>query len=181
LPGDLVRVTYPGPVSRPLWQRLAVPLVAILVVVLVASAVVGVGLTRRALPQTSGEVEVPGLDATVEVVRDERGVPHIYADTPRDLFRGQGYVAAQERFFQMDLRRHVVSGRLAELVGPSGVETDKVIRTLGWRKVAEQELALLSPEARTYLQAYAAGVNAYLDERGGASTLGFEYLVLAQS
>ena len=174
-------MTYPGPVSRPLWQRLAVPLVAILVVVLVASAVVGVGLTRRALPQTSGEVEVPGLGAAVEVVRDERGVPHIYADTPEDLFRAQGYVAAQERFFQMDMRRHVVSGRLAELVGAGGVETDKVIRTLGWRRVAEEELALLSSQARTYLQSYAAGVNAYLEERGGTSTLGFEYLVLGQS
>ncbi|WP_131103585.1 penicillin acylase family protein [Ornithinimicrobium sufpigmenti] len=167
--------------SRPLWQRLAVPIAAILVVVVVATAVVGVGLTRRAFPQTSGELELPGLTGEVEVVRDAQGVPRIYADSPEDLFRAQGFVAAQDRFFQMDLRRHVVSGRLAELVGEGGVETDQVIRTLGWRRVAEEELSLLSAETRSYLQAYASGVNAYIDSRGGPSTMSLEYLVLAQS
>ncbi|WP_238348513.1 penicillin acylase family protein [Ornithinimicrobium pratense] len=167
--------------SRPLWQRLAVPIAAILVVVVVATAVVGVGLTRRAFPQTSGELELPGLTAEVEVLRDGQGIPRIYADTPEDLFRAQGFVAAQDRFFQMDLRRHVVSGRLSELVGEGGVETDQVIRTLGWRRVAEEELALLSPETRSYLQAYASGVNAYIDSRGGPSTMSLEYLALAQN
>ncbi|WP_151525644.1 penicillin acylase family protein [Serinicoccus kebangsaanensis] len=167
--------------SRPLWQRVAVPAVAILVVVAVATAVIGVGLARRAFPQVSGELEVPGLAGQVEVIRDERGVPHIYADTPEDLFRAQGYVAAQDRFFQMDMRRHVVSGRLSELVGEAGVETDRVIRTLGWRRVAEQELALLSPDARTYLSAYASGVNAYIDSKRAPSAMGVEYVALAQS
>lgn len=167
--------------SRPLWQRLAVPIVAVLVVVVVATAVVGVGLTRRAFPQTSGELELPGLTGEVEVLRDAQGVPRIYADTAEDLFRAQGYVAAQERFFQMDLRRHVVSGRLAELVGEGGVATDKVIRTLGWRRVAEEELSLLSPESRSYLQAYASGVNAYIEARGAPSKMSLEYLVLAQT
>lgn len=150
-------------------------------VVVVAVAVLGVGLTRRAFPQTTGELSIPGLTAEVEVVRDEHGVAHIYADTPEDLFRAQGYVAAQDRFFQMDLRRHVVSGRLAEFVGEPGVETDKVIRTLGWRRVAEQELPLLDPSTRRYLQAYAAGVNAYIEERGAPSKMALEYAVLAQS
>ena len=174
-------VTYADHVSRPLWRRLAAPLAAFLVVVVVATGVVAVSLTRRAFPQTSGELAVAGLEGEVEVIRDARGIPHIYADTATDLFRAQGFVAAQERFFQMDLRRHIVSGRLSELVGEAGLETDKVIRTLGWRRVAEQELALLTPETRTYLQAYAAGVNAYLEQRDGGSTLGLEYVVLAQS
>ncbi|WP_281965742.1 penicillin acylase family protein [Serinicoccus marinus] len=167
--------------SRPLWQRVAVPTVAILVVVAVATAVIGVGLARRAFPQVSGELELPGLAGPVEVVRDERGVPHIYADTAEDLFRAQGFVAAQDRFFQMDLRRHIVSGRLSELVGEGGLETDRVIRTLGWRRVAEQELSLLSPDARTYLAAYASGVNAYIDSRSGPSAMGVEYVALSQS
>ncbi|WP_010148116.1 penicillin acylase family protein [Serinicoccus profundi] len=167
--------------SRPLWQRLAVPIAAILVVVVVATAVIGVGLTRRGFPQVSGELEVAGLSGEVEVIRDDLGVPHIYADTAEDLFRAQGFVAAQDRFFQMDLRRHIVSGRLSELVGEGGLETDTVIRTLGWRRVAEQELSLLSPEARTYLSAYAAGVNAYIDSRGGPSAMGVEYPLLASS
>ncbi|GAA1175097.1 penicillin acylase family protein [Ornithinimicrobium humiphilum] len=167
--------------SRPVWQRAAVPLVAILVVVVVATAVLGVGLTRRAFPQTTGEITMPGLTGEVEVVRDSIGVTHIYADTPDDLFRAQGFVAAQDRFFQMDLRRHIVNGRLAELVGPGGVETDKVIRTMGWRRVAEQELAMLDPTARGYLQAYAAGVNAYIEQQGAPSRMGLEYAVLATS
>ncbi|AXH97259.1 penicillin acylase family protein [Ornithinimicrobium avium] len=167
--------------SRPVWQRVTVPVVAILVVVSVAAAVLGVGLARRSFAQVSGELRIPGLTGEVEVLRDGLGVPQIYADTPEDLFRAQGFVAAQDRFFQMDLRRHVVSGRLAELVGQGGVETDKVIRTLGWRRVAEQELPMLDPVARGYLQAYSAGVNAYIEEKGSPSTMGLEYAVLAPS
>lgn len=174
-------MTYAGRVSRPVWQRVAVPVVAILVVVSVATAVLGVGLTRRSFAQVSGEIHIPGLTGEVEVIRDALGVPHIYADTPEDLFRAQGFVAAQDRFFQMDLRRHVVSGRLSELVGEGGLQTDKVIRTLGWRRVAEQELPMLDPVARGYLQAYSAGVNAYIEQQGSPSRMGLEYVVLATS
>ena len=99
------------------------------------------------------------LDGTVTVMRDELGVPQIYADTTDDLFRAQGYVQAQDRFFEMDLRRHITAGRLSELVGanPDALQTDEVIRTMGWREVAAQELPLLSPTTRSYLEAYAAG------------------------
>ena len=85
----------------------------------------------------------------MEVRSDARGIPHIYADNPLDLFRAQGYISAQDRFFEMDLRRHITSGRLAELVGSAGLETDKVTRTLGWRRVAEKELALIAPATRS--------------------------------
>ncbi|MDQ3527094.1 MAG: penicillin acylase family protein [Actinomycetota bacterium] len=164
-----------------LLRRVLVPVVAIVVLVLVAGSVLGVGLARRSFPQTAGEISLAGLSGEVEIVRDEIGVPHIYADTPEDLFMAQGYVAAQERFFQMDLRRHVTAGRLAELVGPPGLEADKVIRTMGWRRVAEEELPLLSPEARRYLQSYAAGVNAYLEDNPSLSQVALEYVVLGQS
>ena len=70
---------------------------------------------------------------------------------------------AQDRFFEMDFRRHVTSGRLSELFGKTALETDKFVRTLGWRRVAEKELRLLSPTTRQYLDDYARGVNAYLD------------------
>ena len=76
------------------------------------------------------------------MLRDAQGVPHVYADTTGDLMRAQGYVQAQDRFFEMDLRRHITAGRLAELVGEPGVETDKVVRTMGWRRVAEAETSL---------------------------------------
>jgi penicillin G amidase len=164
-----------------LLRRVLVPLAAVLAVVLVAATVLGVGLVRRSFPVTEGELPLAGLGAEVEVVRDELGVAHIYADTAEDLFRGQGYVAAQDRFFEMDLRRHTTAGRLAELVGEGGLETDRVIRTMGWRRVAEQELALLDPTARRYLQAYSAGVNAYLAANPSPSQVSLEYVVLAQS
>ena len=78
----------------------------------------------------------------------------------------------------MDLRRHITAGRLSELVGEAGVETDRVIRTMGWRRVAEQELPKLAPETRQYLQAYADGVNAYLKQAESPADLALEYQVL---
>ena len=140
-------------------------------------AVAGVAVVRRPLPQTSGELEVPGLDGPVEVVRDEHGIPQVYADSMDDLMMAQGYVQAQERFFEMDLRRHVTAGRLSELFGEETLETDQVIRTMGWRRVAERELALIEPRTRQALEAYADGVNAYLAEHG-TSELAAEYSLL---
>ncbi|SDD90178.1 penicillin acylase family protein [Auraticoccus monumenti] len=132
---------------------------------------------RSSFPQSSGRIDVSRLSAEVEVVRDAAGVPHLYGDSVEDLYTAQGFVQAQDRFFEMDVRRHVTSGRLSELFGEAQLTTDAVIRTLGWRRVAEQEVALLSVGTRRALQAHAAGVNAYL-----ASTdpqeLSLEYTVL---
>ena len=147
------------------------------VLLLVVAAVAGLSVVRRPLPVTSGEVDVPGLSAPVEVVRDARGIPQLYADSLEDLMIAQGYVHAQERFFEMDVRRHVTAGRLSELFGAKTLETDKVIRTLGWRRVAERELALLRPQTRAALEAYADGVNAYLEARS-PSRLAVEYSLL---
>ena len=151
--------------------------VAVLVLLMVASLVTGVVLVRRSWPETTGEITVPGLEGRVEVVRDGNGIPQIYADTTADLMRAQGYVHAQDRFYEMDVRRHVTAGRTSELFGDDGLETDKVVRTLGWRRVAEQELRLLAPETREALEDYSAGVNAYLDGRS-LSEISLEYTVL---
>ncbi|MCB1575707.1 MAG: penicillin acylase family protein, partial [Xanthomonadales bacterium] len=148
-----------------------------LVLLLVAAVAGGVVVLRRPLPQTAGTLEVPGLDGTVEVVRDAHGIPQLYGDSLDDLMRAQGFVHAQERFFEMDLRRHVTSGRLSELFGEQTLDTDKYIRTLGWRRVAEQEVALVAPETRRLLQAYADGVNAYLDTHS-PSEIAVQYTLL---
>ncbi len=116
----------------------------------------------------------------MSVLRDEHGIPQIYADNADDLFKAEGFVHAQDRFFEMDLRRHITAGRLSELVGEGGLETDRVIRTLGWRRVAEAELPTLKPETRRYLQAYADGVNAYIRAQGSPSKMSLEYVVLGQ-
>src|SRR5690606_7496937 len=110
----------------------------------------------------------------VEVRRDEWGVPQLYADTAHDLFLAQGYIHAQDRFFEMDFRRHLTSGRLSEWFGESQIQTDKFIRTLGFRETAEQEFNELDPRTQNYLRAYADGVNAYLEGRTG-SEISVEY------
>ncbi len=159
-------------------RRVGLGFLILLVFVLGALGVAGTGLVRQSWPQTSGEIELNGLGAKVTVIRDAHGVPQIWADSSDDLFRAQGFVAAQDRFFEMDFRRHVTAGRLSELVGSAGVETDKVIRTLGWRKVAEQELPKLAPTTRQYLDAYADGVNDYIARSGDPSNMALEYAVL---
>jgi penicillin G amidase len=155
------------------------PIFAAVVLVLVLGGLTSVAIANvgKSFPETSGRLMVSGLKGQVEVLRDSYGVPHIYADNSEDLFAAQGYVHAQDRFYEMDFRRHLAGGRLSELFGASQLETDAYIRTLGWRRVAEQELALLAPSTRRYLDAYAAGVNAYLGGRT-ATDLSLEFSLL---
>ncbi len=154
----------------------------ILVILLVLVLVIGAAtftLSRLAFPRTDGEaiLENAGLDGPVDIYRDENGIPHIYAETTHDLFVAQGYVHAQDRFWQMDFQRAVGHGRLAQLLGESQVGTDTFLRTLGWSRVADEEFAAMPQEAQDVLTAYADGVNAYLDERNPLR-LGLEFSVL---
>ena len=149
----------------------------VVVLALVAALVAGVVVARRPLPQVEGTLQLDGLSGKVEVLRDAAGIPQVYADNADDLFRAQGFVQAQDRFFEMDFRRHVTAGRLSELLGKSTVETDMYIRTMGWRRVAAREYDLLAPSTRAYLDAYSDGVNAYLKGRS-ATELSVEYTVL---
>ncbi len=161
--------------SRPL--RWMAGLAVLLVLVLVAGLVTAVVVVRRPWPQTSGTLTLSGLEGEARVVRDEAGIPQIYADSMHDLMLAQGFVAAQDRFFEMDVRRHATAGRLSELFGDAGLESDLVVRTLGWRQVAEQELTMLRPATRSALDAYAEGVNAYLADRS-TSEMALEYTLL---
>ncbi|PRH77040.1 penicillin acylase family protein [Streptomyces solincola] len=158
-------------------------LVLVLALALVAGvgygAYWGVSTVRAPFPQTTGTLELEGLSEPVDVKRDGYGIPQIYASTDEDLFRAQGYVQAQDRFWEMDVRRHMTSGRLSEMFGKDQVDTDAFLRTLGWRRVAQQEYdKLLSPETKKNLQAYADGVNAYLKGKEGKD-VSVEYSALA--
>jgi penicillin amidase len=133
--------------------------------------------TRRPFPAVSGEVTIQGLNADVEIVRDDAGIPHIYASTAHDLFVAQGYVHAQDRFWQMDTWRHIGAGRLSEMFGEDQVETDAFLRTMGWVELAAKQYSRTSELGRTALAGYTAGVNAYLGQRSPAE-LGFEYTVM---
>lgn len=148
-----------------------------ILLLVVISAVFGVITVRRSFPQTESTLSVAGLEATVEVYRDTLGVPHIYASTQHDLFFAQGYVHAQDRFWQMDFWRHVGSARLSEMFGESQLDTDRFLRTLGWTSIVQQELEAASPETMAILESYAEGVNAYTADRQGAD-LSLEYSVL---
>lgn len=131
----------------------------------------------RSFPQVDGEIQVEGLNAPVDVYRDAMGIPHIYADTTHDLFFAQGYIHAQDRFWQMDAWRHIGSGELSEMFGAGQVETDTFLRTLGWRKTAEAEWEALEPKSKAILEAYSEGVNAYLKDHSDTA-LSLEYAIL---
>lgn len=164
----------------PRWLRILTWIATTLVVLALVAVVAVVWTVRRSMPQTEGTLTVSGLSAPVTVIRDASGIPQVYADTSADLFFAQGYVQAQDRFFEMDFRRHLTAGRLSELFGRDALKTDMLVRTMGWRRVAEAELPLLSPDTRDYLESFAAGVNAYLAQHSG-SQLSLEYAVLGLS
>jgi penicillin amidase len=169
------------PRRRRRWLRRTLITVAVVVVVgLVLLTTGSIWEVRRSFPQTSGNLTVAGLDDSVRVVRNASGVPDVYASTSHDLFFAQGYVHAQDRFWEMDVRRHITAGRLSEMFGDSQVDTDKFVRTLGWYDTAKQELAMLSPDTRSALQAYSDGVNAYLRDHSGTA-VGLEYGILKLS
>ncbi len=164
-----------GPVRRP-WKVLSWT-AGVIVLVLIAAFIVVVWTVHRSFPETSGDLTVKGLDAEVTVARDGHGIPQIYAETSHDLFFAQGYVQAQDRFFQMDFQRHVTAGTLSAVFGKSALETDEMVRTMGWRRVAAREMSIIAPDTRRHLQSFADGVNAYLADHDG-STLSLEYAVL---
>jgi len=131
---------------------------------------------RRSWPQIKGTAQADGLQAEVTVIRDSWGIPHIYASNSHDLFFAQGYAHAQDRFWQMEFWRRIGSGRLAEVLGESALDSDRFIRTLGWHRTAAQEVELLDDESRVALEAYAKGVNAYISAH--QDRLGLEFTIL---
>lgn len=136
-------------------------------VLLLVAGVLGVGLwyVRSVEPQVAGTITLPGFQKPVEVLRDHEGVPHIFAESDLDAVAALGFVHAQDRLWQMEMNRRIASGRLSELVGAPGLETDRFLRTIGIRRAAEAIFANLDAETRVQLAAYARGVNAYLTTR----------------
>jgi penicillin amidase len=132
--------------------------------VLLAAAAAGGGYAylRGSLPKVEGTLRVAGLDAEITVLRDAWDVPHIYAASIDDAMFGLGFVHAQDRLWQMEMNRRIGAGRLAEVLGPRALETDKFLRTIGVTRAAQASLEGLNAETRSALDAYAAGVNAFL-------------------
>src|SRR3990167_3701042 len=145
-------------------------LVILLAVLLVGGVPAGwlVWRARRAPPPYDGQTELAGLGQPVRVLRDERAVPHLYAANLDDLVFAQGYAHAQERLWQMDILRRTVRGELAEIFGEQLLNVDKDSRRLGLGGVADRAVVTLDPDARRLLEAYARGVNAYIESHSGS-------------
>jgi penicillin G amidase len=130
----------------------------------------------RPLPQLDGEVRVSGLKNDVTVERDNWGVPHIRASSLEDLAEAQGYVMAQDRLWQLDLLRRVARGQLSEVLGPLTLNVDKDFRTLNFGRAAQRDLGQLDPESRGMLEAYARGVNRFIEGHGKRLPMEFTLL-----
>lgn len=158
-------------------------ILAVLLLIVVLAVIGGIFIyndtTRGPLPQTTGTLTVPGLDAQVEVLRDASGIPHIYASTPHDLFFAQGYTQAQDRWWQMEFNRHIGRGAIEELTGQNDglIGTDIFIRTAGWYASAALDEAALSEDSRAILAAFSDGINAYISNRS-PDDLALEYRLL---
>lgn len=128
-----------------------------------AAGVIGLyWLVERTHPQLAGRLTLHGLVGEVVVEREPSGVVHITADNDRDLIFAQGVVHAQDRLWQMEMQRRIGAGRLSEIFGPNALERDRYLRTWGFYRAAEAALLHLGAEARGLIEAYVAGINAYL-------------------
>ncbi|NUA25208.1 penicillin acylase family protein [Cupriavidus basilensis] len=157
-------------------KRLTWLVLTLAVLLLVGAFGTYVWYRQASQPQTAGTLKLPGLRESVSIVRDRHAVPHIKAANAQDAYFALGFVHAQDRLWQLQMSKRIVSGRLAEILGPSALDTDRFLRTLGVRRNAEAILAQSSAETRAMLQAYADGVNAYIDGRKGP--LPPEFLIL---
>ena len=149
------------------------------------NVVIGVGILAalwgvywyacRPLPQESGSLQAP-TQKPVRVERDALGVPHVVAQTLDDLYFAQGFVTAQDRFWQMESYRRLAAGELAEVAGPAALESDREFRRLRLSRLAQQRAQSVSGEDRAVLAAYARGVNFYLETHAGKLPLEFTLL-----
>src|SRR5215470_10402961 len=146
-------------------------------VLLVVIALGAYGYLRRSLPQLDGTVTVSGLSAPVDIIRDADTVTHVFGKTKLDAYFGLGYAHAQDRLWQMEFQRRVGEGRLSEIFGTATVPTDRFLRTLGTGRAARSAWESLAPQTKTELNAYIAGINAFLSTHHG-SQLPPEFTIL---
>ena len=154
---------------------LRVLLVLLCIAVVIVSAVLW-RYVYRPLPQLDGNISLPGLQKDVLVERDHWGVPHIRASSVEDMVEAQGYVMAQDRLWQMDLLRRLARGQLSEILGPATIKIDKQFRVLGFGRAAERDLGLADPTTRGLFEAYARGVNRFIEEHSNELPIEFTLL-----
>ncbi len=119
-------------------------------------------MSRARLPKIDGQIFLNGLKDEVEIIRDEWGVAHIYANNIRDLLFAQGFVHAQDRLFQMELNRKVARGTLSEIIGKKALDSDRIARTMGYERVAKEDWELFGKDEQQLIIDYCNGINAYI-------------------
>ena len=148
--------------------------------VVIGAAILGVagivGWVLTSLPDYQGRRVVAGITAPIEIVRDANAIPHIFAATPDDAYFGLGFVHAQDRLWQMEMMRRLGAGRLSEVVGGRALRVDRFMRGLGFARLVDAQYKLLAEPFRRAIDAYAAGVNAWLANHQGAWPPEFELL-----
>ncbi len=122
-------------------------------------------MSKSRLPKTDGVLQCKGLAGTVKINRDQWGIPHITADNLNDLLFAQGFVHAQDRFFQMEVGRRAASGRLAEMVGKEALSTDRIARTIGFYRLGAEDLEQYLRDMKPMLQSYVDGINHYINSK----------------
>ncbi len=123
------------------------------------------GLSKRRLPVLDGILKVDGLEGKVEILRDKWGVPHIYADSQHDVLFAQGYVHAQDRFWQMEINRRISRGKMSEFAGKDALSTDIACRIMGYERIAKKDFDFFSEDEKDILRAYCKGINAYINDK----------------
>jgi penicillin G amidase len=149
-------------------RRLLIRIVAAFVLLAAAAMAAGYVYLRRSLPDFDAEASVAGLSASVDIVRDADAIPHVFATNKLDGLFGLGYVHAQDRLWQMEFQRRVGHGRLSEIFGATTVPQDRFLRTVGFGRAARSAWDRLPAETRRQVDAYVAGVNAFISTHHGA-------------
>ena len=148
-------------------RRLVIKTLAGVALLVALLGLVTYGYLRRSLPVVDGTLVVPGIGNPVEIVRDADDIPHIFASTRLDALYGLGYVHAQDRLWQMEFQRRIGHGRLSEIFGKATVPQDRFLRTIGFGRAASTAWNRLAPEWRSQIEAYVAGVNAFIESHRG--------------
>src|SRR6476661_6177461 len=149
-------------------RRLMLKVLAAFVLFAALSAGVVYFYLRLSLPQIDGTVTVAGLSAPIDIVRDADAIPHVYAANKADALFGLGYVHAQDRLWQMELQRRIGHGRLSEVLGAAALPQDRFLRTVGFGRAAKSAWAATPEWAKQQINAYVAGVNAFISTHHGS-------------
>src|SRR4051794_31480614 len=149
-------------------RRVVLNVIPGVLLLLAAVAAGGYVYLRRSLPQIDGAVTVAGLSAPIEIIRDADAIPHIIAGNKLDALFGLGYVHAQDRLWQMEFQRRIGHGRLSEVLGAATLPQDRFLRTVGFGRAARTAWAATPDWAKQQVDAYVAGVNAFISTHHGA-------------